>query len=660
MLRMHRLLRYALTGTALAALLVVGTGCDQGDVEEVLGDISAASIEAAYQVDRDPLVNEWLDHRGHTIVSHTRRQNIPYNFSVIKTDLVNAFAAPYGHVYVTSGFLDFTETEDEVGMVLAHEVGHIVNRDSIHRFKHNLLFGVLAQIISGESRTAGDVVGVGLGLLSLQYSRDDEYKADDAGTEYSYAVGYDPHKGLEFFHRLMTDVEKRRPSRWEVYFMTHPRTEDRINRQLKRAELDQQRPESLVRIARGYLMRGQPSRATQLLEKGTELAPDLAEAHALLGDALAMRGDVREAGEAYQTALSLDSRIQYAQMRLAALPEIAPGSPGIDTEGRRQAGTLIAELDSVRSQAGAASSNAQRYTARTDGRLSSMVGTVRGINERLVTLANNNTRVADATQQAIVRGNAAVSRAVESVYVLERVNEDLAKTSAEVQSLVAEAQSALERAEAGEGNPEDIPALRTAIREMGRAVSTMNLAIEEAPGTFERVQSVQSAAGDVSFLMERVARIDDPADLTTTQLNSAAAHTQREANAALEAVNRARRQSVQAGGHALVARLNLMAAGATPAQQKTYDAQIAHYLLVPEAQVRALRSTGAGFGEAAMALAASKSLATEPRHFMPSLATGVSPVGSAMEQGAAVDNANVLLKFLAASMQAERDAQKAM
>lgn len=658
---MSRALRNLLVGAALLALMVAGTGCDEGDVEEVLGDMSAASIESAYEVDRDPLINDWLTTRGHTIVSHTRRQNIPYQFSAIKTDLVNAFAAPYGHVYVTSGFLDFAETEDEVGMVLAHEVGHIVNRDSIHQFKKSVLFGVLAQVISGESRTAGEIAGIGLGLLSLQYSRDDEYSADDAGTQYSYAVGWDPHQGIQFFDRLMTEVEKRRPSRWEVYFMTHPRTEDRINRQLKRVELDEQRPESLLRIARGYILRGQPSRATQLLEKGIDLHPELAEAHALLGDALAMRGDVMDAGEAYRTALSLDSDIRYAEVRLAALPEMEPNTlPGIDREGRQHAETLLAELDEVRTMASTTRHEARGYRTSTEPKLASMVGTVRGINEKLVDLAGEDRKVADEVKALVSHGNAAVSRAVESVYVLERVNEDLQESSHDIQTLLAQAQAALERAEVGEGHPEDIHALRTAVGEIRRALATIDLAVEEAPAALQQVERVQSSARDVTSLMEMVVRLNDPDDLSSEQLKAAASDTRRKATEALQTVNRAKRQSVKANGHALVARLNLLAAGATPARQKVYDAQVAHFMLVPEARVRALRSTGAGFGEAALALAAAKSLQAEPRHFMPSVTSGISPIGAAIEQGAAVNNANVLLKYLAASMQAEHDAQMAM
>jgi hypothetical protein len=267
--------------------------------------------------------------------------------------------------------------------------------------------------------------------------------------------------------------------------------------------------------------------------------------------------------------------------------------------------------------------------------------------------------VKKGTRQLVELGNGAVSRAVESAYVLERVTEDLQDSSSEIQSLLAESQAALERAEAGEGNPEDIPALRTAVQELRRAISTVDAAMVEAPKTIQQVESVQSSARDVTSLMELVVRINDPNDLSAEQLKSAAAHTQRRANEALQAVNRAKRQSVQASGHALVARLNLLGSGATPARQRVYDAQVAHFFLVPDAQVRALRSTGAGYGEAALALAASKSISADPGQFIPSLAGGVSPIGAAMERGAAVNNANVLLKYLAASMQAERDAQRA-
>jgi len=635
---------------AAVGLMLAGTGCREDDVEEVLGQASAASIESAYDVDGDPLMNEWITHVGNSVVSHTRRQSIPYEFKVIETDMVNAFAAPYGHIYVTQGFLDFAETEHEVWVVMAHEVGHVVARDSIHSLKRSLLWGLLVQLIGGESRTAGDIAGIGLGLLSLRYSRVDEYEADDAGTMLAYRAGYDPHGGLTFFDRLMTDIEKRRPASWEVYFMTHPPTERRIQRQRERAELDDTNAEALVQIGRGYLLRGQPGRATDYLLKATEVAPDSATAQSLLGDAYAARGEMSLARTHYGKADG-----DYAERRLAALAGVeAPALPGIGATGQAAAGELLARAGEVAALVGQTRANTRAYSQKTGEQVAQMVADVKRINERLVDLADTEAHVSDAVEQLVVRGNSAVSRAVESVYVLESVNQDLEQVGGEVETLLAQCETALRAAQAGEGNPEDVPALREALTELRRATGTLDLAMAEAPTTIEQVRSAQSAAGDVTNLMELVVRRDDPNSPLTSQLRVASTHTQQVAIDALHAVTRAERQSIKARGHALVARLNLLGTAATPQMQALYDRQVAHFLLVPEAAVRAVRAAGGGYGEAAMSIAAARSLGTDPGHFLPTVAN-VSPVGAAMEQGAAVTSANVLLKFLAGAMAAERE-----
>ncbi|MEA3403345.1 MAG: M48 family metalloprotease [Armatimonadota bacterium] len=652
--------RLMLAAVLAAGLMLVGAGCED-DVEEALGEASAASIEAAYDVDHDPLMNEWLNHAGQTIVAQSRRQTIPYEFKVIETDLVNAFAAPYGHIYLTRGFMDFCESEDEVWMVLAHEVGHVVHRDSIKSFKQSLLMGILTQVIKGESRTVGDVVGIGLGLLSLRYSRDDEYEADDAGTLLCYRAGYDPHKGLDFYHRLMTKLQKHRPSRFEVYFMTHPRTDDRIKRQLKREELSTEDAEVLMRIARGYMTRGQPARAAQMLREALTVAPESAALHSLLGDAYAARGELGLARAHYKTAREQEPDSRYVRARLAALDDAPmPATEGVGPPGRQKAGELLAELSEVRALSESSRASATRYAQKTREQIGDLVSTVKGINERLLDLADYEGDVTEATQELLVRGNAAISRATEPIYVLEAVNEGLEDMGAEIGGLLTKCEGRLEAARAGEGNPEDIPALQTAVRELRRGSATLELAMAEAPNTVGDVRAAQSSARGVASLMERMVREDDPESLAADQLRNAASHTQKLGSDALQAVNRARRQSVKARSHALLARLNLLGTQATPYEQRLFDRQIAHLLLVPEAQVRAVRAAGAGYGETAMSIAAAKSLRADPGQHMPTVAAGVSPVGSAMEQGAAIANANVLMKFLADRMQSERDAAEAM
>lgn len=652
--RMRTIVRSLLLAAAMSALVLSGTGCREDDVEEALGRASAASVEAAYDVDRDPLMNEWVTNAGQTLVSYSRRQSIPYEFRIIKTDMVNAFAAPYGHIYVTQGLLDFAETEDEVWLVLGHEIGHVVARDSIHSLKRSLLWTLLTQIIRGESRTAGDIVGLGLGLLSLRYSRVDEYEADDSGTLLAYRAGYDPHAGLAFFHRLMTEIEKRRPASWEVYFMTHPPTERRITRQLRRPELDEKNVEALVHIAHGYLLRGQPGRALGLLRKAREITPQSAEVNTLLGDAYAARGQFALARACYEQAGD-----DYARRRLAALEGAEPATlAGLGPAGQAEVGALIAQADEVSALAERTRQNVDTYRQQMGAQVADLVSGAKTINERLIDLADSDAQISDATQRLIVRGNSAVSRAIEPVYALESVSDDLNEIGTEVQQLSAQCAAALKRARAGEGNPEDVPTLREAIAELKRAVSSLEIAMTEAPKTVEQVQAAQSAARDITSLMAMMVQRDEPDELLADQLRDGATHTQQVGSDALQAVKRARRETTKARAHALVARLNLLGAAATPALQRLYDRQVAHFLLVPEAAVRAVRAHGAGYGEAAMSIAAARSLDTDPGRFVSAGAGTSSVVGTAMERGAAIANANVLLKFLAEAMRAEREAPR--
>lgn len=647
-----RILLGLLTGVALISLTA---GCGERDVEKTLGELSAASVESAYEVDRDPLINDWLNNIGQTLVSHSRRQDIPYSFKVVRTDLVNAFAAPYGHIYVTSGFLDFAESEDEAWVVVGHETGHVVERHSISALKRSLLWSILTQIIRGENETIGDAMGLGLGLLSLRYSRDDEYEADDIGTQLAWRAGYDPRGGLDFFERLMTEVEKHRPARWEVYFMTHPPTEERIKRQLRRPELDPARADSMVQIARGYLRRGQPAMAVQLLAPPGGEAPSPPEVQTLLGDAHAARGEYDLARAYFARATSA-----YAQQRLTLLANATPPTlPGIDAAGRAAAGELAARVAEIETLAGKTRAAQASYAAQTGEVMTGLVKGVTAINRRLLDLAETEQQVTDATQKLVIRGNTAITRAIEPVYVLESVNRDLQEVGGEVEALAVQCRVALNQAQAGVGNPEDVVALREALAELKQATATLDLAMQEAPGALAQVQAARSGADNVAGLMELVVRRDNPNDLAREQLRLAAENAQQVGTAALQAVNQARRQSTEARGHALVARLNLLGTQATPPLQALYDRQVAHLLLVPEAAVRAVRSSGLGYGEAAVAIAAARSLGADPTRFVPAVAGDLSPVSAAMESGAALGNANVLLKFLAHAMEIERTAQAA-
>lgn len=643
-----------------ASVALALTGCSEDDVEKELGRASSASVEAAYDVDTDPLISGWLNYVGQTMVSHCRRQNLPYEFKVIDTGMVNAFAAPYGHIYVTRGFLDFVGTEDEVWMVVGHEVGHVVNRDSIKSLKRTLIWSILNAILTSKSQTGGEIAGIGLGLLSLRYSRTDEYDADDSGTLLAYRAGYDPHMGVAFFDRLMTKLEKRRPSSWEVYFMTHPPTERRIARQMKRGELAEDDAEVLMQIGRGYMRRAHPARAVGFLSRAADLEPGLADVQTVLGDAYAARGEIDLAREHYQAALDASSGNTHAETQLAALAGTEPWSPpGMAEEDQERAGSLLARVDAVGADARAMRASAASYDEATSGDLLDLRGQVKGINSRLIDLGEQETDLTEGLKRLLVRGGASVARATESVYVLDSVSEDFEATQSEMDELVAQCRARLEAAQRGEGDPSELPALRSAVTELRRATGATQRAMEDAPATIQAVSKAQSSAANTTSLLEQLVRVRIGRDLVAERLRSSSRHTTQQAVQALQAVRRAKRQTTKARGHALVARLNLLGAGAGPYLEGVMDQQVSHFLMCPTQQVRALRADGVGYGEAAAAIAAGRSLGTRPSNFLIRDGKPVSPIVSAMSEGAALHNANVMLKFLAAAMAFEREADEA-
>ena len=243
---------------ALPALLALSllVGCDEDDIERSLGKQTSAAVEKEFGLNNDPVLGAWVNTLGHSLVGQSKRQGIPYHFRVVNTDMVNAFAAPWGYIYVTQGMLRFAQSEDELAFVVGHEVGHVANRDSIKSFKNSILFNIGVALLGTQSETLANIGGIGAGLLMLSYSRDDENDADLSGSAFAYASGYDPAGSTAFFQRLMTEIEKDRPSSFEHIFMTHPPTDKRLAAEKKRPEMNLADPavvEESIQITRHAL-----------------------------------------------------------------------------------------------------------------------------------------------------------------------------------------------------------------------------------------------------------------------------------------------------------------------------------------------------------------------------------------------------------------------
>lgn len=199
-----------------------------------LGKETDQQIRMQYGVYNDPALNEYVNRIGQALAPLSHRPHLTYHFAVLDTPVINAFAVPGGYIYVTRGILALMHSEAELAVVLGHELGHVNARHSVRSMSKMILVQVGLAVGSALNETFADIAGiagVGVQLLFLKYSRDDEYQADQLGVLYSRAGGYNPEKMINFFTSLekMGDLSGNRHA-LPGFLSTHPLTKDRIEK----------------------------------------------------------------------------------------------------------------------------------------------------------------------------------------------------------------------------------------------------------------------------------------------------------------------------------------------------------------------------------------------------------------------------------------------
>jgi predicted Zn-dependent protease len=165
-------------------------------------------------------------------------------FTVINTDVVNAFAVPGCYIYMTRGLLAIMNSEDELASVLGHEVGHVVADHSAQRQNTAALSG-LGAIAVGILTGSGDLArlaGQAGQLYALDYSREQEFESDDLGVRYLAGAGYNLYAASDMLNALgVNDALTARTSNRQAasaipaWARTHPLSADRVNRSVAHA-----------------------------------------------------------------------------------------------------------------------------------------------------------------------------------------------------------------------------------------------------------------------------------------------------------------------------------------------------------------------------------------------------------------------------------------
>ncbi len=192
--------------------------------ELAMGREADPQIIAQFGLHEDSTLQRYMREKGKEMAALSHRNNINYEFRVLNSDVINAFAIP-GYVYFTRGILAYFNNEAQFEGVLGHEIGHIAARHSVIQQRNAMLgqVGILAGIIiSPQLGRFAETASQGLGLLLLKNSRDAEREADQLGVEYSTKAGYDATEMAGFFTTLQRQTAAAGGDALPPFLSTHP------------------------------------------------------------------------------------------------------------------------------------------------------------------------------------------------------------------------------------------------------------------------------------------------------------------------------------------------------------------------------------------------------------------------------------------------------
>jgi len=236
---------------ALGALLASGVGgCQMNEAtgrrqlvlmpleqEVSLGAQAMAELTSQYGGEvPETVASGYLDEIGQTLYPLTEAYNpeLPWEFTLLDSDVINAFALPGGKVFVSRGLAVRLGDEAQLAGVVGHEIGHVTARHGNERISQSMIAQFGIEIVSAwaggaESNWVSEgvpmVVGYGGQGYLLKFGRDQELEADSLGMRYMASAGYDPAALLD----VMTVLQQASGGgNTPEILSTHPHPESRV------------------------------------------------------------------------------------------------------------------------------------------------------------------------------------------------------------------------------------------------------------------------------------------------------------------------------------------------------------------------------------------------------------------------------------------------
>ena len=249
----------------LAALLLPGCGGGEDPAirsdEREVGAQQHPQLLAAFGGAHDAPEAAYVRRIGERVAAAADLEG-QCTFTLVNSDVVNAFAVPGCYIYVTRGMMAIVNSEGELAAVLGHELGHIVGAHSRRQQRRSIWrsLGVLAVGLVTGSESLTRLAAGAAEFFTLRYSRTQEYEADDLGVRYLVASGYDPHAAADMLDALGRNEQfvARTRGRDEARGMpewarTHPLAGNRVERAREAASGTGNAPDALPENEAAYL-----------------------------------------------------------------------------------------------------------------------------------------------------------------------------------------------------------------------------------------------------------------------------------------------------------------------------------------------------------------------------------------------------------------------
>lgn len=212
--------------------------------EKEIGQRFHLKVAAADVLLDDPIANKYYKQVASRILKGAGLRPDQYNFYIIRSDGINAFAVPGGYIYMHTETINSLENEGQLASILGHEVAHITSRHYARRMESSsgltvaylaaMLAGVLVASQGGKSAGAiGQAImtgGVGATVSNMmENSREDEAEADAKGRQYLTRAGYNARDMYGAFKIMANKTYQVNPSTSSTtYLSTHPALTSRL------------------------------------------------------------------------------------------------------------------------------------------------------------------------------------------------------------------------------------------------------------------------------------------------------------------------------------------------------------------------------------------------------------------------------------------------